>query len=154
MISLQICQTVVSSILHCHTSKWRMSRIMTKPTKWHVRPAKTQISLDIRPDRSESSLSAWRKLGSLATQWAHSKDWSDWADSDQSLRWTHTHFLGFLMRCLIWCRVCLWMQNLGKGGTCLSPPIIYYRSICYGPLLWWLFLLFVFDQRFIHFKID
>ena len=27
----------------------RLSRLMTKPTKWHVRPAKTQISLDIRP---------------------------------------------------------------------------------------------------------
>ena len=26
-----------------------VSRLMTKPTKWHVRPAKTQISLGIRP---------------------------------------------------------------------------------------------------------
>ena len=26
----------------------QMSRLMTKPTKWHVRPAKTQISLGIR----------------------------------------------------------------------------------------------------------
>ena len=32
-----------------------MSRSMTKPTKWHVRLAKTQISLDIRPVWSESS---------------------------------------------------------------------------------------------------
>ena len=47
---------------------------MSKPTKWHVHPAKTQISLGIRPDWSESSLSAWRKLGSLATHWAHSED--------------------------------------------------------------------------------
>ena len=29
---------------------------MTKPTKWHVRPAKTQISLGIHPVWSESSL--------------------------------------------------------------------------------------------------
>ena len=36
--------------------------------------AKTQISLDIRPVWSESLLSAWRKLGSLATHWAHSED--------------------------------------------------------------------------------
>ena len=28
---------------------------MTKPTKWSVRPAKTQISLGIRTVRSESS---------------------------------------------------------------------------------------------------
>ena len=51
-----------------------MSRDMTKPIKWHVRPAKTQISLGIRPVWSESSLSAWRKLGSWATDWAHSED--------------------------------------------------------------------------------
>ena len=38
------------------------------------RTAKTQISLDIRPVWSESLLSAWRKLGSLATQKAHSED--------------------------------------------------------------------------------
>ena len=39
-----------------------------------VRPAKTQISLGIRPVWSESSLSTWRKLGSLATHWVHSED--------------------------------------------------------------------------------
>ena len=38
---------------------WRrnhMSRLLTKPTKWHVRPAKTQISLGIRPVWSKSLL--------------------------------------------------------------------------------------------------
>ena len=47
-----------------------------------------------------ASLSAWRMLGSLATHWAHSKDWSDWADAqaDLSLRWVHSHFVGFVMR--------------------------------------------------------
>ena len=48
-----------------------LNHLMTKPTKWHVHPAKTQISLGICPVWSESSLSAWRKLGSLATHWAH-----------------------------------------------------------------------------------
>ena len=43
--------------------EYQMSHLMTKPTKWHVRPAKTQISLGIRPVWSESLLSAWRKLG-------------------------------------------------------------------------------------------
>ena len=47
---------------------------MTKPTKWPVRLAKTQISLGIRSVWSESSLSAWRNLGSLATRTAHSED--------------------------------------------------------------------------------
>ena len=53
---------------------------MTKPTKWHVRPAKTQISLGIRPVWSESS---------LYTQWV-AKDPSflhmDSEDSDQTGR--------------------------------------------------------------------
>ena len=46
-------------------------------TTWHevsVRPAKTQISLGIHPVWSESSPSAWRNLGSLATHWVHSED--------------------------------------------------------------------------------
>ena len=66
-----------------------------------VHPAKTQISLG---GCSESSLSAWRKLGSLATYRAHSEDWSDWADAqaDLNLRWAHSHFFFFFfMRRLI-----------------------------------------------------
>ena len=51
-----------------------LSRLMKKPTKWPVHPAKTQISLDIHPIWSESLLSAWRKLRSLATHWVHSED--------------------------------------------------------------------------------
>ena len=45
-----------------------------KTNKMSVRPAKTKISLGIRPVWSESLLSAWRMLGYLATQWAHNKD--------------------------------------------------------------------------------
>ena len=45
-----------------------------KTNKMSVRPAKTQISLGIRPVWSESSLSTWRNLGSLATLWARSED--------------------------------------------------------------------------------
>ena len=45
-----------------------------KTNKMFLRQAKTQISLGIRPVWSESSLSAWRKLGSLATQWVHNED--------------------------------------------------------------------------------
>ena len=44
----------------------------------------------VHPIWSESSLSAWRKLGSLATHWAH-------AQADLSLRWAHTHFVRFIM---------------------------------------------------------
>ena len=45
----------------------------------------------------QSSLSAWRNLGSLATHCAHSEDWAD-AQADPSLRWGHTHFVGFVIR--------------------------------------------------------
>ena len=85
-----------------------------KTNKMTVHPAKTQISLGIRPVWSESSLSAWRKLGSLATHWAYSEDWSDWADAqaDLSLRWVHTHFVGFVTRWLI----CAW-QGFGRSLT-------------------------------------
>ena len=47
---------------------------MTKPAKWPLRPAKTQIRLGIRPVWSESSLCARRDIGSLATYWAHSEE--------------------------------------------------------------------------------
>ena len=69
-----------------------MSHLMTKPTKWPVRPTKTQVNLGICPVWSESSLLAWRSIGSLATHWAYSEDWSDWVDAqaDLSLCWAHS----------------------------------------------------------------
>ena len=62
---------------------------MIKPTKWHVRPAKTRISLGIRPVWSEFSLSTWRKLGSLPIHWAHSED-SDQTGRMPRLIWVFT----------------------------------------------------------------
>ena len=43
----------------------------TKTMRWPIR---------ISAQFDQSSLSA-RDLGSLATHWAHSKDWSDWVDA-------------------------------------------------------------------------
>ena len=81
-----------------------LSRRMTKQTKW-LRPAKPQISLGIRPVWSESSLSAWGKIGSLTTQWAHSKD-SDQTGWISRLTWVFArrtcHFVDFVIRRLIW----------------------------------------------------
>ena len=85
--------------VHCKSLITYTSCLMTKPTEWPVRPSKTQISLGISPVWSEPSLSAWRKLGSLATQWVHSEDP---AQADQSLRWAHIHFVGFVIRQLIY----------------------------------------------------
>ena len=79
------------------------SHLMTKPTKWHVRPAKTRISLVIRLVWSESSLSAWRKLGSLTTLWAQAK--TNQTGQMPRLIWGFTgstcHFVGFVVRWLI-----------------------------------------------------
>ena len=48
-----------------------------------VRTVRTLIGLGIRPVSSESSLSAWRKLVSLATQWMPSKD----SDQTNGMQW-------------------------------------------------------------------
>ena len=67
------------------TAGHNMSRLMTKPTKWHMHLAKTQISLGIRPVWSES----W-----LCAQWV-AKDPSflhtDSEDSDRTGRMLGTH---------------------------------------------------------------
>ena len=81
-----------------------MSRDMTKPTKW-VCTQRRLGSVWASAQSNQSSLSAWRKLGSLATHWVHREDWSDWADAqaDLSLHWAHSHFVGFVMSWLIYC---------------------------------------------------
>ena len=101
-----------------------------KTNKVSVCPAKTQISLGIRPVWSESSLSAWRNLGPSATHWAHSVDsdqtgwmprlWSDWADAqaDLSLRWAHTHFVRFVMSWLkLWTTFSITLLNWQQTVT-------------------------------------
>ena len=87
---------------------------MTKPTKWHVHPAKTQISLGIHP--------IWSKLGSLATHWAHSED-SDQTGRMPRLIWVFAgrtcHFVGFVTRWLnYFCRYSkIWKYSLCLTGT-------------------------------------
>ena len=87
-----------------------LSLLRTKPTKWHVRAVKTQISLDIRPVWSESSLSAWRKLGSLATHWAPRLIWVFAGRS---------HFVGFINR---------WPKFSYTPNLCLVDSSIYRMS--------------------------
>ena len=102
--------------------KWeKLSHIMTKGTTWHMRPAKTLISLGICPVWSGSSLAAWRKLGSLATHWVHSKDTDQ---TGRSLRWAHSHFVGFVTRGLIlaWKNCC----NYSKVWT-----VWFYHGVIY-----------------------
>ena len=92
------------NVLKTAAKHLNLSRLMTKSTKWHVRPMKTQISLGIRPVWSESSLSARTKLDSLATHWAHSED-SDQTGRMPRLIWVFAgricHFVGFVTMRLI-----------------------------------------------------
>ena len=81
--SRSVCHSVHSDEINSCQCFWphrHMSRPMTKPTKWPMHPAKTQISQGIRPVWSESSLCA---------QWV-AKDPSflhaDSKDSDQTER--------------------------------------------------------------------
>ena len=73
---------------------YKMSRDMTKPTKWlsliRVFAVRMKKALVL-----SYSLSAQRRL------------WSDWADAqaDLSLRWAHSHFVGFVMSRLRYFRV-------------------------------------------------
>ena len=74
-----------------------------------VRPAKTQISLGIRPVWlvfTVPTKKAWVLNYPLSAQ---QRFWSDWTDAqaDLSLRWAHSHFVGFVMRRLtIFLRQC------------------------------------------------
>ena len=81
-------------------------RLMTKTTKCYLRPAKTQISLGIRPVWAESSLSAWRNIGSSDTNWAHSEN-SDRTGQMPRLIWVFAvrtgHIVGFVaLRLIYW----------------------------------------------------
>ena len=97
------------------------SRLMTKPTKWPLRAAKTQISLGFHPVWSEPSLSTWRNIGSSATHWAHCED-SDQTGRMLRLIWVFAGrtdpFVGFVMRRLI-SSYCSWMRENDK--ICKSP---------------------------------
>ena len=90
-----------------------MSRRMTKQTKCPVRPAKTQISLSIRPVWSVFAV-RMKKLWVLSySLTAQRKFWSDWADAQAELsdRWAHRSF------CWV-CRATALLSSLplGAGG--------------------------------------
>ena len=88
------------------TRRIYMSRLITKPTKWQVHPAKTQISLGICPVWSVFAVrmkKAWVVSYPLSGQ---RRLWSDWA---------HSYFAGFVMSRLIFSQVpaIAWLWWLG-----------------------------------------
>ena len=117
-----------------HTHEPRQDRT----NKMTVLPAKTQISLGIRSVWSESSLSTLRSLGSLATQWAHSENWSDWPDAqaDLSLCWAHNDFVGFVMSQLMFffgLSIRQISEKFGHPKNCCNHPkmltVWFYHTV-------------------------
>ena len=75
----------------------------TNSTKWHVRLAKTQISLGIRPVWDQPGhppslirVFAVRSVGSSAPKLFHA-DSEDSEQTGRSLRWAHSRFVDFVM---------------------------------------------------------
>ena len=112
------------------STKQHLSRFMTKPTKWHLRPSKTQIILGIRPVWSESSLSAWRNIKSLATHCAHSED-SDQTGWMPRLIWVFagrtSHFVGFVIR---WLNACRWQFACSTVTTTYLDSGLLMNIVC------------------------
>ena len=71
--------------------------------KMTVRPAKTRISLVIRPVWSVFAVGSMGSLGPKLSSCGQRRLWLDWADAqaDLSLRWVHSQFVGFVKRRLI-----------------------------------------------------
>ena len=77
----------------------------TKPTKWLVRLAKTQISMGIRPILSESSPCAhWVAKDQRFLQCAQRRLWSDWPSLIGVFAGHTGYFVGFVMRRLKYIR--------------------------------------------------
>ena len=87
-----------------------------------MRPAKTQISLGIRPVWSVFAV-CMKKAGVLSYPLsAQVRLWSNWADSqaDLSLCWVHTYFVGFVMS---------WLKYSKNSKKFLD---VYFNNYSYG----------------------
>ena len=87
-LSVCLCPSNCSADFLC--MYFNLSCIVTKPTKWHVRPSKTQISLGIRPIWSRVFTVRLKKAWVLSYPLsAQQRLWSEWADAqaDLSLHW-------------------------------------------------------------------
>ena len=86
-----------------------------KSNKMAVRTARTSVSLGIRPVWSESLLSAWRKLGSLAIHWVHSED------SDQIWRMPRLIRVFDGSTLILFCFDMSWLILSRRNGVCEWP---------------------------------
>ena len=95
---------------------WHTSQRTTKPTKWYVRPVKTQISLVSQIRVAVSMKKACILSYPLSAQ---QRLWSDWVDTqaDLSLWWAHTPFCRFCHALAPQCRsergkLCMWNASI------------------------------------------
>ena len=81
-----------------------------------VRPAKTQISLGMRPVWSVFAVRLMGSSGSKVSSCGQWRLWSDWTDAqaDLSFRWAHSHFVGFVMSRLIWVSLSVMFVTFAK----------------------------------------
>ena len=128
--------TIIACFYNLHVNFSTFEPPHDKTNKMACAHSKTQISLGIRPVWWESSLSAWRKLGSLATHWAHSED-SDKTGRMPRLIWVFAgrtcHFVGFVMRRLI-CSTFIPFRCFvfSKTDITVMNPL-FYRYILNNP---------------------
>ena len=90
-------------LCNCHVQEYNLRRDMTKQIKWVCAQQRDQ------PGHRPSLIRVFsvRMKNSWALSYllrAQRRLWSDWADAqaDLSLRWAHTHFVGFVMSRLIY----------------------------------------------------
>ena len=115
----------------CHDS----NQLKTEPphdktNKMACAPSGTQISLGIRPVRSESSLCAQWIAKDPSCFHADSEDWSDWADVQAYLR-LRCHFVGFVTMRLNW----TFNYNFTIFDAFLSEQINYFHYECLIELI-------------------
>ena len=114
---------------------------MRNRTFWHVLPTKAQIGL--RVVWSESTLSAWRNIGSLTFQNAHSEDSDQTArmrrligifagrtcpkntQADWNLRWAHMFELFLTLRLI---------KRFSRILTC--KDMVYYNCWHVSKMIW------------------
>ena len=104
-----------------------------------VRPAKTQLSLGIRPVRSVFAV-CMKKAWALSYQLsAQRRLWSDWADAQADLShcWVHSHFVGFVTRQLNFVRrdheQFPWVK---KKSYCYLGILFCWVAGCYFSLVY------------------
>ena len=94
---LQKCDLFLRPLAKIRMHFLNVSHLMTKPIKWPLCPAKTQISLCIRLVWSVFAVRSMGRWGPNDSSCGQRRLWSNWADAqaDQCLRWAQWPFCWF-----------------------------------------------------------